>query len=112
LNKLVVLWKDGDKVNAEHMILMYTLNAKIRNWWDEVTLVIWGSSGRLVTEDEGIALIVKKMMEEGVIVRACKACAEGMHTVEKLEDMGVDVVYIGKDFTDYLKNTDTQVITL
>ena len=34
-----------------NMLCMYTLNSKIRGWWKEVTLLIWGASGDLLVKD-------------------------------------------------------------
>jgi len=51
LDKLIVLWTSGDKEVALNIIFMYTLNAKKRNWWKEVCLIIWGPSSKLLSED-------------------------------------------------------------
>lgn len=39
-SSLLVLWTSGDRTTALHMALMYGLNAKLHDWWDEVTLLI------------------------------------------------------------------------
>lgn len=111
MNKLVILWTGGDKVSAENMIFMYGLNSKLKGWWEEVTLIIWGASTELTANDETIQDLVKKMIENSVKVKACKACAENLNAVEKLEDLGVDVFYIGATLTDYLKDKDVTVLT-
>ena len=51
LNKLVVLWTNNDKEVATKMVFMYTLNAKIKEWWKEVCLIVWGPSAKLLSED-------------------------------------------------------------
>ena len=50
--KLAVLWTSGDRVVAEKSCLMYTHAAKRNGWFDEVVLIVWGSSSRLLAEDE------------------------------------------------------------
>ena len=50
-NHLVFLWTCGDREVAEKMVLMYTLNGKLRAWWSEITLIIWGPSAKLLVED-------------------------------------------------------------
>jgi hypothetical protein len=35
-DKLVVLWTSDDKEVAFKMVFMYTLNAKLRGWWNDV----------------------------------------------------------------------------
>ena len=32
---------------------MYTLNAKRQGWFDEVTLIVWGPSSKLLSEERG-----------------------------------------------------------
>jgi hypothetical protein len=43
------------------------------------------------------------MMDDGVYVSACRACAERLNAAEALEKMGVDVKYWGQPLTDILK---------
>lgn len=112
MDKLVVLWKDGDKGSAINMVFMYALNAKVKGWWKEVVFIIWGASTELTVQDEDIQNLVKRMIESGVNVRACKKCAENLNAVEKLEELGVDVLYVGQAFTEYLKDPEAKVITL
>jgi hypothetical protein len=47
--KLVIVWTSGDREVALKMVFMYTLNAKTRAWWDDITLVVWGPSAKLLT---------------------------------------------------------------
>ncbi|NLO58002.1 MAG: DsrE family protein, partial [Synergistaceae bacterium] len=42
--KLVVLWTSGEKETAMSMVMLYSLNSKLKGWWDEVTLLVWGAS--------------------------------------------------------------------
>ena len=112
MDTLVVLWTNDSKETAENMVFMYTLNAKLRGWWDNITFIIWGATTKLVANDKDVQINIKKMLDAGIKVRACKACAENLGVVEKLEEMNIDVVYIGKNFTEYLKNEKFKVITL
>ena len=50
-NKLAVLWTSGDPDVAEKMGFMYTYNAKKQGWFDEVVLIIWGPSAKLLSEN-------------------------------------------------------------
>lgn len=43
-DRLMVIWSSGDREVALKMVFMYTRNAKIKGWWDEVKLVVWGPS--------------------------------------------------------------------
>lgn len=101
--KLVILWTSGDKDVAIKMVFMYTLNAKKRGWWDDITLVIWGPSAKILTEDKELQEYMERIIESGVTVRACKGCSDQYGITEKLEELGITVVYIGKELTDYMK---------
>ena len=102
-DSLTVLWTSGDKEVALNMVFMYTLNAKARNWWNEVRLIVWGPSSRLLSEDADLQDEVRKMRDAGVILDACKACADRYGVSEKLEQLGITVRYMGVPLTDYIK---------
>lgn len=100
--KLVVLWATGDKEVAEKMLLMYTYNSKRFKWWDDITLVVWGPSAKLLSEDKDLQDYVKKIMDQGTVVKACKGCADMYEVSPKLEELGITVKYMG-EMTDYFK---------
>jgi len=101
--RLVVVWTSGDRQVALKMVFMYTFNAKRLGWWEDVTLLIWGPSAELVANDEELQAQLATMREQGVVLEACKACADQYGVSEKLAALGVDVRYIGKDLSDYIK---------
>lgn len=100
---LVVLWTSGDREVAEKMVFMYTLNSKLREWWRDVTLIVWGPSSKLLSEDQALQDQVKKMVEIGVEVVACKACADQYGVSDRLAELGIDVKFMGQPLTAYLK---------
>lgn len=102
-DKLVVVWTSGDRDVAIKMVFMYTYNAKKNGWWKDVTLLVWGPSSKLLSEDKEIQDYVKKMKEEGVYVMACKACADMYGVADKLTELGVTVKYAGVDLTNFIK---------
>lgn len=102
-NKLAVLWTSGDPEVAEKMVFMYTLNSKLRGWFDEVVLIIWGPSAKLAVENEMICEYIQQMQEAGVKTEACIHCAEMYGVDKKLVEMGVDVKGTGAPLTSYLK---------
>ncbi len=108
--KLVVLWTSGDKEVAEKMVLMYTFNSKRFDWWKDITLVVWGPSQKVLVENKDIQDYVKKIMEQGTAVKACKGCSDMYGISEKLEELGVEVKYMG-EITDYMKE-GRHVLTL
>jgi len=102
--KLAVLWTSGDRDVAEKSCLMYTHAAKRNAWFDEVVLIVWGSSSRLLAEDKALQEKVKAMIEDGVILEACIACSEMLGVTEELKALGIDVKGMGVPLSSYLKS--------
>jgi hypothetical protein len=102
-SRLAVVWTSGDPEVAERVCFMYTLNAKKQKWFDEVTLVVWGPSARLLAADKDLQAALKAMQDAGVKVQACQACADSYGVTEPLRKLGIDVRYMGKPLTDMLK---------
>ena len=109
-SRLAVLWTSGDREVALKVAFMYTLNARRQGWFDEVTLIVWGPSSKLLSEDAELQQQVQGMAEVGVDVVACKACADQYGVADALSGMGVDVKYMGVPLTEMLKG-DWKVIT-
>jgi len=102
-SKLAVLWTSGDPDVAEKMGFMYTYNAKKQGWFDEVVLIVWGPSAKLLSENKMLQDYVKKMQDAGVVVEACMACAKMYDVDEKLTELGIDVKGMGVPLSNYLK---------
>jgi hypothetical protein len=103
-DKLVVVWTSGDPYVAERVAFMYTHNAKTQGWFQDVTLVVWGPSAKLISENIKLQEKVKAMQKDGVVVEACIACSNAYGVTEDLRKLGYDVKGMGKPLTDYLKN--------
>lgn len=103
-NKLAVLWTSGDPDVAEKMAFMYTYNAKKQGWFDEIVLIVWGPSAKLLSENKMIQDYVKKMQEAGIKVEACMACARMYEVDGKLQELGIDVKGMGVPLSNYLKD--------
>ncbi len=101
--KLVVVWSSGDREVALHMVFMYTKNSKLKNWWKDVCLIVWGPSAKLLTEDKELQDELKELQKAGVELQACKACADRYGVSEQLADLGIEVIYMGNPLTEYLK---------
>ena len=50
-SRLAVLWTSGDPEVAHKVCFMYTHAAKRSSWFDEVLLIVWGPSSRLLAAD-------------------------------------------------------------
>jgi hypothetical protein len=109
-SRLAVLWTSGDREVALKVTFMYTLNAKARGWFDEVTLIVWGPSSDLLANDSELQDQVTAMGEAGVELVACKACADSYGVSGDLEALGIEVKYMGVPLTEMLKG-DWEVLT-
>ncbi len=85
------------------MIFMYLLKAKQEVWWKVVTLIVWGPSAKLLAEVEELQERLAKLEKEGVVLEACKSCAEIYGVADELTGLGIDAYYIGEQLTNYIK---------
>jgi hypothetical protein len=109
-SRLAIIWSSGDPEVAHRACLMYAHNAKIQKWFDQVTLIVWGPSARLLAADKDLQAKVTAMLKDGVKVQACLACADSYGVTEQLRKLGIEVKYMGKPLTDLLKE-DWKILT-
>jgi hypothetical protein len=109
-SKLAVLWTSGDPDVAHRVAFMYTHNAKKAGWFDEVTLIVWGPSQRLLVGDKDLQAEIKAMLKDGIRIEACITCAMSYGIVEQLKALGITVQGEGVPLTNYLKG-DWKVLT-
>jgi hypothetical protein len=102
-DKLVILWVSGDFEVAEKMLFMYAGNAPRFGWWEDITLVVWGPSAKLLAENKELQTAVQGMAESGIKLEACKACADMYEVSGHLVECGIDVKYMGDALTKYIK---------
>jgi len=110
-DKLVILWTSDDPYLAERMVLMYAHAAKNNGWFNEVTIIIWGPSAKMVAENLKIQEKLKAMQNDGVEIRACIACATAYGVVDDLKNLNFEVKGMGKPLTEYLKS-DAKILSL
>jgi hypothetical protein len=101
---LYVLWTNDNLITAEKMVFMYTVNSLIHGWWDKVTLIIWGATAKLVSENKDIQKKVKEALDAGVHITACKACADQLGVTQALENLKIEVKYWGAPLTEIIAN--------
>ena len=100
---LVVMWTSGDPEVAEKACLMYAHAAKKYKWFNEVILIVWGPSEKLLTENAMLREKVAAMQKDGIIVQACIACSNMYGVTEELKVYELDVRGMGVPLTRYLK---------
>ena len=109
MKKLHVLWTTGEKDVALRMIFIYLMDAKSMGWWDEINLIIWGPSAKLLAENRLIQREVDMIMQSGITVEACEGCTEAYGVTEKIRSLGIEVRFMGEPLTQYLHSDDKLV---
>lgn len=102
-NELYILWTSGDREVALSMVFMYAFNSKTKGFWDDVCLIVWGPSAKLLSQDEELQGRVRQMIEAGVKVEACIACANMYGVTKILESLGIEVKGMGQPLTQLMK---------
>jgi hypothetical protein len=103
-SKLLVFWTSGDREVFLKTVYILTYYSKERGWWNEIRLLIWGPSSKLLSEDKEIQQLVEKLKGVGVELIACKACSDMYGVSEKLQSLGINVYYVGSHLADMLKS--------
>lgn len=109
MKKLHVLWTTGEKDVALRMIFIYLMDAKSMGWWEEINLVIWGPSAKLLAENRLIQREVDMILQSGITVEACQGCTEAYGVTEKIRSLGIEVRFMGESLTEYLQSDDKMV---
>ncbi|MBW6478443.1 MAG: DsrE family protein [Bacteroidales bacterium] len=103
-NKLFIFWTNADVIFAENMVLKYTKAAKVENWFEQVTLIIWGPSAKLTAENVKIQKELHELQEAGVFIEVCSVCADAYDVKDILTGIGLDVKPMGMPVTQYVKS--------
>lgn len=109
--KLTILWTSGDPEVAHRMVLMYGHAAKKNQWFDEVRLIIWGPSSRLVAADKDIQTKLTEMKAAGITLEACVVCADSYGVADRLRELGIDVKPMGKPLSNIIREGNSRLIT-
>jgi hypothetical protein len=106
MKKLNVLWTTGEKDVALRMIFVYLLDAKAKGWWDEINLIIWGPSAKLVGENRLIRQEIDLLLQSGITIEACQACTDSYKVTGLLTKLGITIRFMGDPLTEYLNSGD------
>lgn len=106
VTKLYILWTNADILTSEKMVMMYATSSMIKCWWEEVTVIIWGATAKLVSENAVIQEKIKNAQHVGVKFTACKACTDQLGVTDILTGLDVEVIYWGQGLTDILKSNE------
>ncbi len=104
INSLVILWTSSDPEVFNKVVLPYSLNSKKQEWWQEVELLIWGPSTKLLAETKILQEKITALQDAGIVLTACLWCADQYEATGTLEKLGIDVKYMGQPLTEYLQS--------
>ena len=103
---LYILWTNADLDTARLMVMMYATNSMLNRLWDEVTVILWGSTVRLAAENALIQDLMRTAVQAGVKFSACTSCAHQLGVFEKLEALGIEIIPWTQPFTEILQNNE------
>ena len=104
--KLNILWTNADINTSKLMVLMYTNNAIKQGWWDEVRVIIWGATAKLVAENKEVQALIKSSQETGVKFSACIACATELGVVEDIKALDIELIKWGGPLTEIIQKEE------
>jgi len=102
-NELVILWTNADELTFDKMVNMYARNSIIKHWWEKVTIIVWGRTALLTVKSDIVKEGIKQLLQVGVKIIACKGCSDQLKVSKELEELGIEVKYVGEDLTKILK---------
>ena len=111
MEKLNILWTTTNKDTIINMISMYSVNSINQGWWDEINIIVWGGSAKLIGEDKEIQAEVRKMIDAGVMIQGCLSCSDKYGVTETLKSLGIIMIYMGGPLTAVLRNNE-KILTL
>ena len=107
--KAKILWTTDNKETALHMVCLYAHNALLKGWMDEVEVLVWGASQRLIAEDAEVRAKVEAMIQDGVKVVACLKCADSLNITAPLQTCGIDVHYTGELLSAWINSGESVI---
>lgn len=102
-NTARILWASDNKETAINMICLYAHNAKLQGWMENVTILIWGASQKLISQDEELQQKIRDMIKDGVEVVACKKCAQDLGVVDAMESCDLQLYFTGELLSSWVK---------
>ena len=108
---LHILWTNADLHTSQYMVMMYATNSMLKNWWDNVTVIIWGATAKLVAENETIQERIKIAKHAGVKFSACISCATQLGVVDEIKEQDIELIAWGPLLTEILQSNQ-KLITI
>ncbi len=82
---------------------MYALNTLKYGWMEDAKIIIFGPAQDLLLVDKGFQNLIKEYQEIEESVIACKFISDRDEKSEALTKIGIQVAYVGKMISNYIK---------
>ena len=77
------------------MALDHTRDLKLGGFWDQVRLVMWGTTVSLFAEEEALQAELEELKHIGVEVQVCLRSADGYDVTDKIAKLNLELIYRG-----------------
>ena len=102
--ELYILWTNDNLLTSQLMVMKYATKSMTNQWWDKVTVILWGAPVKLAAENAAIQECLKMAQHVGVKFSACIDCALELNVVEKLKALDIESAPWGEPLTVFLQN--------
>ena len=102
-DRLAVILTNGSAKVLE-MGLVYARNVVQHGWMADTKLFLFGPSEVTIATDPDLQRLVREIIAEGTIPRACKWCSDKYGVSEKLSELGCIVGYIGAPVSEAIRD--------
>jgi len=100
-SKVMVIVSTGEK-NKALTGIMYAVNAQKNKWVEDLKVIFFGPFENLLCEDESVAQAASRLLDYETPI-ACKFLSDRDGISEKLENMGINVDYVGAMISSYIE---------
>ena len=106
LKELHILWTNDNILTSQLMVMKYSTKGMTNQWWDKITVILWGAPVKLAAENETVQECMKMAQHVGVEFSACIDCALQFDAVDKLKALGIESLPWAEKLTQIVKNRD------
>ena len=84
--------------------LFYAIKGTKKQFMDDIRLVLWGPSEKIIAADSELSGMVREYLETGKPVWACRTCADRYGVARDMETLGCTVAYMGSLTAEWFKD--------
>jgi hypothetical protein len=108
-NRILVIIATADPVKAEAG-MMYAVNSLKHGWMDDVKLVFFGPAEKALLGDPDMQELLLEFHRQDRTAVACRFLAERDGNATGLDELGLDVQYVGSLISGYIKDGYTPLV--